>query len=368
MSKALTIKQQLLATAVVISMTACSDTENSVGAGLSETSRTVPVIAEPVTMRAERSRIEAVGISRALRSAEIHAATSGEVEAIHFQGGEQVENNALLVTLDARDERLAVALAEVELEDAELTLTRYQKARGADAVPPTTLDAAQTALASARITLQRAQVALDDRFVHAPFAGIVGLTDVEPGDRIDPTDLITTMDDRSALLVQFEVPEALVGRVAEGDRIAIETWTADRIKASGSIVALSSRIEPTTRAIRVRARIPNVDDRLRPGMSFRVVLDLDGAIWPTIPEVALQWGASGPFVWTVSEGQAERLNVTVVQRLNGRILLDAPLAAGDLVVAEGVQRMRQGTRIEILDPQALADDARALLGSNANGR
>jgi multidrug efflux pump subunit AcrA (membrane-fusion protein) len=103
-------------------------------------------------------------------------------------------------------------------------------------------------------------------------------------------------------------------------------------------------------------------------MSFRVILDLEGAMWPVVPEVALQWGASGPYIWAVREGQAERVDVRVVQRQQGRILLDAPLQSGDLVVAEGVQRMRQGTRVELLDPAALANDARSVLAGGLGGR
>lgn len=325
----------------------------------------IPVVAAAVVFEAEANLIEAVGTSRAFRSVELHPESSGEVETVTFDGGEAVSAGDLLVALDARDQKLAVELAEVALEDARVLFRRYEKARGADAVPPTTLDAARTALESARIELDRARVALDHRYVRAPFAGIVGLTDVEPGDRIEPATLITTLDDRSSLLVFFEVPEAFVGRVEPGDIIDVETWTADRLAASGPVVTVGSRIDPLTRSFTVRARLPNDDDRLRPGMSFRVLLDLEGAIWPVVPEVALQWGASGPYVWAIRDGRAARVDARVVQRRQGRVLLDARLAAGDRVVAEGVQRMRQGTPVRTLDPDALARDARAVLGGAA---
>jgi hypothetical protein len=100
-------------------------------------------------------------------------------------------------------------------------------------------------------------------------------------------------------------------------------------------------------------------------MSFRVLLDLDGAIWPVVPEVSLQWGASGPYVWAVREGRAERVEARVVQRRQGRILIDAELVAGDQVVAEGVQRMRQGTPVRPLDPEALERNALAVLQAEA---
>lgn len=343
----------------------CSHPDGTAGDGGGSGREAIPIIAAPVTFEPEANLIEAVGTSRAFRSVELHPEAAGEVDTVTFEGGERVAAGELLVALDARDQKLAVELAEVALEDAQVLFRRYEKARGADAVPPTTLDAARTALASARIELDRARVALDHRYVRAPFDGIVGLTDVEPGDRIEPATLITTLDDRSSLLVFFEVPEAFVGRVEPGDTIDVETWTADRLAASGPVVTVGSRIDPLTRSFTVRARLPNEDDRLRPGMSFRVLLDLEGAIWPVVPEVALQWGASGPYVWAVREGRAERVDARVVQRRQGRVLLDAELAAGDRVVAEGVQRMRQGTPVRPLDPDALARDARAVLGGAA---
>jgi RND family efflux transporter MFP subunit len=354
----------LLATGLAVA--GCSDDGSAPAEGAGEASgRAIPVVAMPVRFEAEANRVEAVGTSRALRSVELHAESAGEVVDVTFEGGEQVDADQVLVALDARDQVLAVELAEVALADARLLFQRYEEARAAEAVPPTTLDAARTALESARIELARARVALDHRFVHAPFAGMVGVTDVEPGDRIDPTTLITTVDDRSALLVFFDVPEAFVGKIEPGRAIEVETWTADRHRAAGPVVSLGSRIDPATRSFAVRARIPNENDRLRPGMSFRVLLELDGGVWPSVPEVALQWGANGPYVWAVREGTAERVDARVVQRRQGRILIEADLTADDHVVSEGVQRMRQGIPVRALDPEALARDARGVLSREA---
>lgn len=331
------------------------------GSGTDAGGRAIPVVAAPVRFEPESHLIEAVGTSRAQRSVELHPESAGEVVEVDFSGGESVAAGELLVARDARDQRLAVQLAEVKLEDAQVLFRRYRDAREAEAVPPTTLDSARTALAAARIELDRARVALDHRFLRAPFAGIDGMTDVEPGDRVDPTTLITTLDDRAALLVFFQVPEAFVGRMAAGDMVEVRTWTAGRLRARGRVVTVGSRIDPLTRSFTVRARVPNDDDRLRPGMSFRVLLDLAGAVWPVVPEVSLQWGADGPYVWSVREGRAERVTVSVVQRREGRVLIDAALDQHENVVAEGVQRMRQGTPVRLMDPEALARDPRRVL-------
>lgn len=329
-----------------------------------------PVITLPVRMQTERTRIEAVGTARALRSIDLYPQAAGEVVALNFEPGDRVTAGTVLVALDARDQELALELAQVRMDEAERMFERYRaaNARGDRTVPEGTVDTARSAAAAARIERDRAREAVEDRLVRAPFDGVVGLTDLDTGERIDTATVITTLDDRSALLVRFDVPEAFSGRVRPGDPIEIRTWTARSSDATGEVVDLGSRIDPMTRAFTARARVPNLDDRLRPGMSFRVNLELPGATWPVVPEVSVMWGADGPYVWVVEEGMARRVDVAIVQRGKGYVLVDAELPPGSEVVAEGVQRMRSGLAVRALDSEALARDARAtLLGESAGG-
>lgn len=305
-----------------------------------------PVVLGAVRLEREELRLDAVGTSRAIRSVTLFPEAAGEVAEVAFGPGEAVAAGDLLLALDARDERLALELAELRVADAQRVIDRYARAKGTDAVPITDREAAQTALAIARIERDRARVALDDRFVRAPFAGVVGLTDVEVGDRIDPSVAITTLDDRSALLVRFELPELMLGALTVGEPVTLSTWNAPGAPARGEVVEIGSQIDPVTRTVEVRARVANDEDRLRPGMSFRVELRIQGRAYPVVPEVALQWGADGAFLWRVEDGVARRLDADIVQRREGRVLVDAPLAEGDQVVTEGVQSMREGRAIE----------------------
>ncbi|MDX1569302.1 MAG: efflux RND transporter periplasmic adaptor subunit [Xanthomonadales bacterium] len=314
------------------------------GAGFS-----VPVVTAPVAFEAEDLKLDAVGTSRAIRSVTLYPEAAGEVVAVRFEAGQPVEAGDLLVELDARDEKLALQLAEVRIADAERVLARYSRAEGTDAVPITDREAAQTTLATARIERDRAQVALDDRYIRAPFSGVVGLTDVEPGDRIDPSVAITTLDDRSSLLVSFEVPELMLNAVREGQEIEVTTWNKQGPTASGEVVELGSRIDPVTRTATARARVENPQDQLRPGMSFRVKLRIEGDAYPVVPEVALQWGADGAYVWTVQDGKAARVGADIVQRRAGRVLVEAELSEGTPIVVEGVQSMREGRQVELTD-------------------
>ncbi|MEX0941038.1 MAG: efflux RND transporter periplasmic adaptor subunit [Pseudomonadales bacterium] len=313
------------------------------------------VVVEPVELSAERTRIEAVGTSRAFQSVTLHPAASGEVVAVRFQPGQFVEKNQVLVELDQRDERLAVELAQVRLKEAERLYERYKNSAATGATLPTTLDAARTELESARIGLGRAKINLDYRTIKAPFAGHVGITDVDAGDRIQPTTPITTLDDRSSLLVSFEVPELMIGKIAAGDFVQISTWNVDAISASGEVIDIDSRIKPETRTFATRARVENAADQLRPGMSFKVRLDLEGNAYPVLSEVSVQWGADGSFIWSVVDGKAIRVPVNIVQRQKGRVLVDSGLQPGDLVVTEGIQRLRPGIAVQP-DTAIAADD------------
>ncbi len=312
----------------------------------SRSDRPTPVVIAPVAFEPEHLRLDAVGTSRALRSVTLFPEIAGLVDEVAFTSGQRVEAGDLLLSLDTRDEKLALELAEVRLADAQRLAERYARAGGSDAIPITDVEAAETALKAARIERDRAQVALEDRYVRAPFAGWVGLTDVEIGDRVDPSIPVTTLDDRSSLLVNFDVPELMLGAVQAGEAVAVSPWSGTAEKVLGEVTDIGSRIDPMTRSVVARARVPNVDDRLRPGMSFRVELRIEGRDFPVVPEVALQWGAEGAYVWTLDEGRARRVGVDIVQRLEGRVLIDAELDVDDRIVTEGVQSMREGRAID----------------------
>jgi membrane fusion protein, multidrug efflux system len=318
--------------------------------------RSIRVTVEPLQYSSERTRVEAVGTSRAVQSISLHPATSGEVVAINFEPGQAVEKGHVLVALDQRDEKLAVELAEVRLQDAERLYDRYQRTGDSGAVLPTVVDAARTAVQAARIELDRARIALDDRSIEAPFSGHVGITDIDPGDRVNPETMITTLDNRSALLVSFDVPESLIGNLRVGDDVSVATWRSREPAAFGVIVDIGSRIDPASRTFVARAWVENETDILRPGMSFRVAVDLEGTPYPVIPETGVQWGADGAYIWSVAERRAHRVPVDIIQRQKGRVLVDGELAEGDLIVVEGVQRMREGVHVSY-EPASLADRA-----------
>ncbi len=305
-----------------------------------------PVVTQPIAWEARRTRVEAVGTSRARQSVTLYPEVGGEVVAVNFGAGERVEAGQTLLELESDEEKLAVELAEVELADARRLRDRYRQTEAAGGITQNALDDAESAVKRARINLDRARVALDHHSIEAPFAGYMGLTQIDAGARIEPATAIASIDDRSVLLVTFEVPELFLGQLRLGQELDVSTWAAGADGSRGEIIDIDSRVSPQTRTFAVRARVDNSSDALRPGMSFRVTLSLEEGRYPVVPEVALQWGGDGAFLWAVDQGKARRVPATVVQRLQGRILVDAELPEGTPVVAEGIQRMREGMPVE----------------------
>ncbi|MGB5739390.1 MAG: efflux RND transporter periplasmic adaptor subunit, partial [Woeseia sp.] len=247
----------------------------------------VRVIVEPLQFERAVTRVEAVGTSRALRSAEVYPVAAGEVIAVNFEPGQAVRAGDVLVELDSRQEQLAVKLARVQLQDAERLFDRYQRSAESGAVVPTVLDAARSAVETAKLELDRAQIALDDRRIVAAFSGYVGSTDVDAGDRVNPATMITTLDDRSSLLVSFEVPEVMLSEFVVGGAVSLEPWSSREGSVEGTLVDLGSRIDPQTRTFIARAEVQNDNDALRPGMSFRVRVDVDGERFPVVAETGV---------------------------------------------------------------------------------
>ena len=331
--------------AALLATAACSKAPTAEAPERPSSDRDIPVIAEVLRFERERVRFEAVGTARARLSAELYAPTSGEVVSVNFKPGQAVKLGDVLLQLDDEKEKLAVRLAELHLEDAERLYDRYQRSAAGGAVLPTALDAARTAAETADVELAKARIALADRAIEAVFDGHVGVSEVDPGDRVDTSTLITTLDDRNSLFVSFDVPEALIGELSVGEGVQLKGRSDKYSDVAGEIVDIGSRIDPHSRTLVARARVDNDLDLLRPGMSFRVRIDVQGDLYAVVTETGLQWGADGAYVWTVVDGSAIRVPVQIVQRREGRVLIDGNLVDGAIIVVEGTQRMRDGIAV-----------------------
>lgn len=315
-----------------------------------------PVIVATVAPRADNLALDLVGTARAQRSVDLRLSGSGQVVMSRLEAGASVEQGDELLRLDDEAAALEADLARARRDAAQRAFERQQRLERSGATSDASLDAAQTEAALARIELARAERAQRDMTLIAPFAGVIGLPRVEIGDWVDQSDVVATLDDRSTLLIEAAAPETLIARTTVGANVSLRSASAPGATLTGEIIAIDSRIDPATRAATLRVALANPDDALRPGASFVMTLDFPGPEYPAAPELALQYGRDGLFVWRIRDGQAQRAPVRLVRRQAGVVLLESldaedPLLAGDLVVIEGAQRMRSGAAVRVIgDP------------------
>ena len=321
------------------------------------------VLVEALDLAQDRVVVQAIGTGEALRSASLHATVAGEVVEVLFEAEQRVERGAPLVRLDDKHERLAVRLARVAEKEARRQFKRLEKLVPSGAVSIVRLETAQAELEIAGLRLAQAKADLEDKTLFAPFDGVIGLSQVDKGDRVTDATLIAILDDRSALLVEFDLAEEYTNRIEVGDPISLRPWTMRDRDLQGTIYATDSRIDPTTRSLRVKARIPNPGETIRPGTSFEVRLVFTGRFYPSIREVAVLWSRDGAYVWRVVDGRAEKVFVEVIRRDRGRILVDGPLQVGDLMVVEGVQGLRDGQPVE---PMPFGNGQAGAIGASGN--
>ena len=311
----------------------------------------VPVVLASATLGSDRVVLDVLGSGLAARSVTLFPAAAGQVLQLGFKAGQRVAAGQVLLQLDERMERLAVDLAAAQLQAAQRLQARYEATRGTGAVPGSVIDEADSGVRLAEIALKQAREALADRTLRAPFAGVVGLANVESGDRVGMDTAVTTLDDRRTLQVAFELPELYAARVQAGQALTVSNPAFGGRQFAGRIALIDSRVDATSRALRLRADVPNAEDLLRPGMSFQLRLTLSGQPFTSVPELALQWGRDGSFVWVVRQGKALQVPVRSVRREDGRVLVEGALQPGEQVVVEGVQRLRVGVAVQALNAE-----------------
>lgn len=317
------------------------------------------VVASAVGEGRANARVSAIGDGRALRSVTIKPLDSGRLVAIDAAAGAEVAAGAVIARLDSDLEEIALERAELVAADAEATWERIGRLRQNGAATDVQEREARLALERAKLERRDAAVALERRTILAPIAGVVGLLPVQAGAQVDPSTEIATIEDRSSLLVEFRVPERVVGQLAVGDAVAAAPLARQDMALEGRVTALDNRIDPASRTLMVQAALPNDDDRLRSGMAFSIEIRLPGQPFPEVAALAIQWAGDGAYVFAARDGRAVRVPVRIVQRSGDRALVAGALAPGDLVVVEGMSRLEDGGPLSLRDAAPAAGDQSA---------
>lgn len=305
----------------------------------------VPVRGSVVVEAQVNDVVTAIGDGRAARSVTLTPYVPGRVAAIEAEAGDLVAEGDVIVRLDADSETIALDRARLVLDDARTTLARNRSLEDSRAVSAVQLLESELAVRQAELEVRDAELALERRLIRAPFAGFVGILGVELGDQIDTETEVATLDDRSAILVDFRIPERFVGKAAPGMPAEAQPLSLPGVRLDGTVAATDSRVDAASRTLRVRARLDNSGDRLRAGMAFAITLRFPGERYAAVDPLALQWSADGAYVWIGVDGRAERVPVRIVQRNDDSVLVDAALPPGARVVTEGVQMLRPGVAL-----------------------
>lgn len=296
-----------------------------------------------------REAVEAVGSARARQSVEIVPLAAGRVEEILFEAGDHVAAGQVLVRLDDRQQRASLAEARASLTEAESAFERTKSLIEKKVATQSALEQAEATLARSNAALERAQSNLEDRTVRAPFAGVVGLRQIELGSWIDTDRTIATLDDLDTIEVEFAVPEIFLPRVEAGQEVVARSTAFPGRSFIGEITAIDSRVSPASRAFTVRASIPNEDHVLRAGMFLGIDLVLGERHSVAVPEETLLTSGSETFLYLLEGAEAEKRTVTLGQRHGGMVEVVDGLAPGATVISSGLQTLTNGAPVRVLE-------------------
>jgi len=303
-----------------------------------------PAAVTLASVRAQRisQKLEALGNARANESVDISTKISNIVTGVTFRDGERVKRGQVLVQLDNAQARADVAAAQAAVTESETLYNRSRELLNTQALSKSSFDQLEATLKANRARLAAANARLEDTVIRAPFSGRVGLRRVSVGTLISPGDVITTLDDTSVIKLDFSVPENFLASLREGLSIRATAPAFPGRSFAGAVASIDSRVDMATRSVIVRALLSNDDGALKPGMFLNVSLANDEREALVIPEEALSPEAERQYVYVVTDGKVSRREVRIGGRQPGTVEILTGLSAGERVIVEGTQKVRDG--------------------------
>jgi membrane fusion protein, multidrug efflux system len=289
--------------------------------------------------------VEALGTAQANESVTINAKVTETVRRVNFSDGDYVDAGTVLAELTNQEETASLAEAHANLEDAQNELRRQEDINARGLGSKSALDSARSKVAAQQARYDAVVARLRDRLILAPFGGLLGFRQVSPGTMVSPNTSITTIDDISTIKLDFTVPEAFLGAMTQGARVIAQSVSYPGRNFEGVVKTVGSRIDPITRAATVRALVPNKDRALRPGMLLTVQVLTTQRLALVVPESAVFQVQNRAYVYKVEDFVAHQQQVEVGGRHFGTAEVRSGLNDGDLIVVEGIVKLRDGLKI-----------------------
>ncbi|MDY0060913.1 MAG: efflux RND transporter periplasmic adaptor subunit [Myxococcota bacterium] len=340
------------------------------GAGAKRGGPAPPVHVEAARVEDLQRSFAAVGIVESPAVVAIRPQVGGLLQQVAFREGQDVQQGALLFVIDPRPYAAAVRQAEAALQRdrAQLQQARTEEARYAALVEKdyvarerheqllTQVSVLEAAVQGGEANLQAARLQLSYCRIHSPLTGRAGQLQVDEGNVVRAGDgPLVTIQQLHPVEVAFALPETLLGELRQGLAAGELTVTARvpgaaEAPLTGEVGFIDPSVDRTSATVVVKATFANEEGRLWPGLAVDVRL---GLAWlrqlVTVPEIAVQQGQAGSFVYVVADGKVELRPVQPGLSEGGRTAVPERVAAGEVVVTDGFLRLRPGVAVQVLE-------------------
>jgi membrane fusion protein (multidrug efflux system) len=299
--------------------------------------------------------LQAIGTLRPDVAVTVAPEIAGRIERIRFREGQKVAAGDVLVELDA-----SILRAELAKSRSDLTLARANHTRSVTLAREgmTSLrvrDETLAALETAQAGIALVEARQDKMTIRAPLSGVVGLRSVSVGAYVTPGQAIVELADIDPIKLDFRVPELALSELRSGQAVRVTVDPLPGKVFEGKVYAIDPIVDVSGRAIRLRARIPNPDGQLSPGLFARVEIVVgrrENAI--LVPESAVFARSKKRFVYRVVDDRARLTEVELGARRPGQVEVRTGLRADDVVISAGHQQVRDGASVEVISPAAAA--------------
>jgi membrane fusion protein (multidrug efflux system) len=319
----------------------------------------------PATVAAAEVQVEhwqpyllAVGSLVATQGVNVTNEVPGQVKTIEFDSGQYVEEGEPLLKLENSVDQADLAGLVAARRLAELRFQRAKKLVSDRSMSRQEYDEAAANLDRARAEVESKQALIQKKQIRAPFAGQLGIRQVNLGEYLAPGSPIVLLQALNPIFVDYSLPERYLADAAPGQAVVLSVQAYPGESFKGRITAISPGIDPATRNVRIRATLENPDMRLHPGMfaDVRTVFPESKRVL-VLPQSAITYNPYGDSVFVIkpkdSDLIVERRQVETGEVRNGRVEIVKGLTAGDRVVAAGQVKLRNGQSIAIEDTVVL---------------
>lgn len=308
-----------------------------------------PVKVAMVRESAVTDDVTAVGTLLAEESVVIRPEIAGRIVKIHFTEGQSVNAGASLVSMDTSDLRAKLAANEADVTVNRQRFDRARNMAGQKFMSQQAVEEASSNLARAQALKQETIAQLAKAEIRAPFKGMLGLRKVSNGAYLKAGDDIVNLEDVGSLKLDFRIPEAFLSKIAKDQDLNVRVDAFPKETFSGKIFAIEPGIDTQTRTVMLRARVPNPDVKLMPGLFARVnlILERRGTAL-VVPEEAIVPKGNVSLVVKIVDGKAEFVPVKIGRRRPGEVEIVEGLKVNDTVVTDGQIKLQPGAPVTVM--------------------